>query len=220
MSDSPSPAASLPNAERREPLWEDAASRPDASSRGLRVFAIRVINYVTNHVVSHIPSFAFRRLWYTRVLGVRFGERAGVHLGCYFWFYGPGQVRRDGVSIGANSRINRDCSVDVRGGVTIGDNVSISPEVVISTAAHSAFDPKFRVELRPVVIEDQVWIGMRAMILGGVTLGRGSVVAAGAVVTKDVPPLTIVAGIPARPVGTRPEEATHYVIDEGFRLFE
>ena len=58
------------------------------------------------------------------------------------------------------------------------------------------------------------------MILGGVTLGRGSVVAAGAVVTKDVPPLTIVAGIPARPVGTRPEEATHYVIDEGFRLFE
>jgi putative colanic acid biosynthesis acetyltransferase WcaF len=45
-------------------------------------------------------------------------------------------------------------------------------------------------------------------------------VAAGAVVTKDVPPLTIVAGIPARPVGTRPEEATHYVIDEGLRLFE
>ena len=143
-----------------------------------------------------------------------------MHLGCYFWFYGPGQVRRDGVSIGANSRINRDCSIDVRGGVRIGDNVSISPEVVISTAAHSAFDPEFRVELRPVVIEDQVWIGMRAMILGGVTLGRGSVVAAGAVVTKDVPPLTIVAGIPARPVGTRPEEATHYVIDEGLRLFE
>ena len=214
------PAATLSTIERREPHWEEAASSADASSGGMRVFAIRVINYVTNHIVCHIPSFGFRRFWYSRVLGVRFGERAGVHLGCYFWFYGPGQVRRDGVSIGANSRINRDCSIDVRGGVRIGDNVSISPEVVISTAAHSAFDPKFRVELRPVVIEDQVWIGMRAMILGGVTLGRGSVVAAGAVVTKDVPPLTIVAGIPARPVGTRPEEATNYVIDEGFRLFE
>ena len=220
MGSSPSPATALPEAERRNPHWEEAASSSEASSRGLRVFAIRVINYVTNHIVSHIPSFGFRHFWYTRVLGVRFGERAGVHLGCYFWFYGPGQVRRDGVSIGENSRINRDCSIDVRGGVRIGDNVSISPEVVISTAAHSALDPKFRVELRPVVIEDHVWIGMRAMILGGVTLGRGSVVAAGAVVTKDVPPLTIVAGIPARPVGTRPEEATHYVIDEGLRLFE
>ena len=214
------PAATLSTIERREPHWEEAASSADASSGGMRVFAIRIINYVTNHIVCHIPSFGFRRFWYSRVLGVHFGERAGVHLGCYLWFYGPGQVRRDGVSIGENSRINRDCSIDVRGGVRIGDNVSISPEVVISTAAHSAFDPGFRVELRPVVIEDQVWIGMRAMILGGVTLGRGSVVAAGAVVTKDVPPLTIVAGIPARPVGTRPEEATNYVIDEGFRLFE
>jgi len=214
------PAASLPMVQCREPNWEEAASGEGASSRSVRVFAIRLINYVTNHIVCHIPSFGFRHFWYTRVLGVRLGERAGVHLGCYFWFYGPGQVRRDGVSIGTNSRINRDCSLDVRGGVRIGDNVSISPEVVISTAAHSAFDPKFRVELRPVVIEDNVWIGMRAMVLGGVTLGRGSVVAAGAVVTKDVPPLTIVAGIPARPVGTRPEEATHYVIDEGLRLFE
>ena len=214
------PAATLSTIERHELHREEAASSADASSEGMRVFAIRVINYVTNHIVCHIPSFGFRRFWYSRVLGVHFGERAGVHLGCYLWFYGPGQVRRDGVSIGENSRINRDCSIDVRGGVRIGDNVSISPEVVISTAAHSAFDPGFRVELRPVVIEDQVWIGMRAMILGGVTLGRGSVVAAGAVVTKDVPPLTIVAGIPARPVGTRPEEATNYVIDEGFRLFE
>ena len=63
-----------------------------------------------------------------------------MHLGCYWWFYGPGQVRRTGVSIGANSRINRDCMIDVRGGVTIGDNVSISPQVAISTAAHSAAD--------------------------------------------------------------------------------
>jgi maltose O-acetyltransferase len=154
------------------------------------------------------------------VLGISLGPRAGVHLGCYWWFYGPGQVRRAGVSIGANSRINRDCMIDVRGGVTIGDNVSISPQVAISTAAHSAVDPGFRVEIRPVAIEDNVWIGMRATILGGVTLGRGSVVAAGAVVTKDVPPLTIVAGVPAKPVGMRPEEASHYVIEEDLRLFE
>ena len=220
MSAGPSNSASLTGAERPAPLWEDSASEAGASTRRHRVFAIRLISYLTNYLISAIPSFKLRHLWYRRVLGIALGPRAGVHLGCYFWFYGPGQVRRAGVSIGANSRINRDCSIDVRGGVTIGDNVSISPQVAISTAAHSAADPAFRVEIRPVVIEDNVWIGMRAMILGGVTLGRGCVVAAGAVVTKDVPPLTIVAGVPARPVGMRPEEASHYVIEEDLRLFE
>ncbi len=65
---------------------------------------IRLINYLTNDVVCHIPSFAMRRLWYRRVLGVEFGKHAGVHLGCYIWFYGSGQLRRDGLTIGANSR--------------------------------------------------------------------------------------------------------------------
>jgi acetyltransferase-like isoleucine patch superfamily enzyme len=205
---------------RRVPTWEDAASRPGQASRRHKVFVIRLISFLTNYFVANIPSWNFRHFWYRRVLGIELGPRAGVHLGCYWWFYGPGQIRRTGASLGANSRINRDCMIDVRGGVTIGDNVSISPQVAISTAAHSAIDPAFRVEIRPVTIEDNVWIGMRATILGGVTLGRGSVVAAGAVVTKDVPPLTIVAGVPARPVGIRPEEASHYVIEEDLRLFE
>jgi maltose O-acetyltransferase len=205
---------------RRVPTWEDAASRPGHASRRHKVFLIRLIGYLTNYFIANIPSWKLRHFWYRRVLGIALGPRAGVHLGCYWWFYGPGQVRRTGVSIGANSRINRDCMIDVRGGVTIGDNVSISPQVAISTAAHSAVDRGFRVEIRPVAIEDNVWIGMRATILGGVTLGRGSVVAAGAVVTKDVPPLTIVAGVPAKPVGMRPEEASHYVIEEDLRLFE
>jgi acetyltransferase-like isoleucine patch superfamily enzyme len=207
-------------AERRVPTWEETASRPGQATRRHKVFLIRLISYLTNYLIARFPSWKVRHGWYRRVLGIELGPRAGIHLGCYFWFYGPGQIRRAGVSIGANSRINRDCMIDVRGGVTIGDNVSISPQVAISTAAHSAVDPEFRVEIRPVVIEDNVWIGMRATILGGVTLGRGSVVAAGAVVTKDVPPLTIVGGVPARPVGMRPEEASHYVIEEDLRLFE
>jgi acetyltransferase-like isoleucine patch superfamily enzyme len=205
---------------RRVPTWEDAAAKPGGATRRHKVFLIRSISFLTNYFIANIPSWKLRHFWYRRLLGIELGPRAGVHLGCYWWFYGPGQIRRTGVSIGANSRINRDCMIDVRGGVTIGDNVSISPQVAISTAAHSALDPGFRVEIRPVVIEDNVWIGMRATILGGVTLGRGSVVAAGAVVTKDVPPLTIVGGVPARAVGMRPEEASHYVIEEELRLFE
>ena len=213
-------AGTSTRAAERSPTWEEAAARPGQATRRHKVFLIRLISYLTNYLIGNIPSFKLRHFWYRRVLGISLGPRAGVHLGCYWWFYGPGQIRRAGVSIGANSRINRDCMMDVRGGVTIGDNVSISPQVAISTAAHSALDPAFRVEIRPVVIEDNVWIGMRATILGGVTLGRGCVVAAGAVVTKDVPPLTIVGGVPARPVGMRPEEASHYVIEEDFRLFE
>jgi maltose O-acetyltransferase len=186
----------------------------------IRLFVIRLLNFVTNYVVRLVPSFAFRRAWYRRVLGVSMGEHSGIHLGCYVWFYGPGQIRRDGFTIGSYTRVNRNCTLDARGPLRIGDNVSISPEVMILTAFHRIDDPKFRVETRPVVIEDHVWIGSRAVILSGVTLGRGSVVAAGAIVTRDVAPLEIVGGVPARPIGTRPAEATEYVLDGPFPLFE
>jgi acetyltransferase-like isoleucine patch superfamily enzyme len=205
---------------RGDRQWEEARPRRLALRSGVRLFAIRALYYLTNHIVTHIPSFAFRRFWYRRVVGISFGPKAAVHLGCYLWYYTPRKVRLDGVSIGARSRINRACMIDIRGGLVIGDDVSISPEVSILTAAHNVFDPEFRVELSPVAIEDHVWIGSRATILGGVTLGRGSVVAAGAVVTKDVAPLTIVGGVPAIPIGTRPDEATHYELDPRSPLFE
>jgi len=186
----------------------------------LRIFVIRVLNFLTNYVVCHIPSYRLRHAWYRRVLGVDLGAHAGIHLGCYIWFYGPSQMRREGLTIGAYSRINRKCCLDARGPLRIGENVSVSPEVMILTALHRMDDPEFRVETRPVVIEDHVWIGARATILSGVTLGRGCVVAAGAVVTRDVEPLAIVGGVPARPIGVRPANAVDYVLDGPFPLFE
>jgi acetyltransferase-like isoleucine patch superfamily enzyme len=207
-------------------IEEAQSARPqrqlETAARGsaLRLFVIRVLNYLTNHVVSHLPSFTLRRLWYQRALGVVFGAGAGIHLNCDIWFYGPGQLRRTGFRLGAHSRINRRCLIDARGPLHVGNNVSISPEVVILTAAHRVHDPEFRVETREVVIEDNVWIGTRAIVLPGVTLGRGCVVAAGAIVTRDVPPLTIVAGVPARPVGQRAVEAVGYVLEGPLPLFE
>lgn len=198
---------------------EATFEKGEGASR-LKVFAIRVLNYLTNHVVAHLPSFGLRRLWYTRVLGASIGPGTGIHLGCYLWFYSPSQVRREGLVIGRNSRVNRDCTLDVRGGLRIGDNVSISPEVMILTAQHPLDDPEFRVATRPIVLEDHVFVGSRAIVMPGVTLGRGSVVAAGAIVTRDVPPFAIVAGMPARVVGRRPEEAATYVLDSPFPLFE
>jgi maltose O-acetyltransferase len=189
------------------------------ATAGLRLFAVRILNYLTNHVVSHVPSFAVRRFWYRYVLGIEFGERSGVHLGCYVWFYGPNQIRRYGTRIGAYSRINRNCTLDVRGGLRIGDNVSISPDVEILTIANLETNHG-RGEGKPVVIEDNVWIGTRALIMPGVTLGRGCVVSAGAVVMRDVPPLAVVFGVPARPVGARTEADADYVLDRKFPLFE
>jgi acetyltransferase-like isoleucine patch superfamily enzyme len=185
-----------------------------------RLLAIRTLNYLTNYVVSGIPSFTVRHVWYQRVLGIDVEDHAAVFLGCYIWFFGPGQLRRSGVRIGAHSRINRNCCLDARGPLVIGQNVSISPEVAILTASHQADDPEFPVETRPVTIEDHVWIGTRATILPGVRLGRGCVVAAGAVVTRDVPPLAVVGGVPARQIGTRPAHATAYVLDDVRPLFE
>lgn len=179
----------------------------------LRLLCIRILSYLTNHVVAHVPSFTVRRLWYRHAIGIEFGPRASVFLGAYVWSYGRRETRRRGVAIGQNSRINRDCTLDIRCGLTIGDNVSISPEVMILTLSHDYNDPRFSdLDAGPVTIEDYVWIGSRAMILPGVTLGRGAIVAAGSVVTKDVPPMTVVAGIPAKPVAVRDSAATAYAI--------
>jgi maltose O-acetyltransferase len=197
-----------------------AKFEPAEKTGRLKLFMVRTLNYLTNHVVCHIPSFHLRHAWYRRVLGISLGRGAVVHLGCYVWFYGPGQLRRDGLVIGAHTRINRDCCLDARGSLHIGENVSISPEVTILTAYHPIDDPEFRVASRPIEIDDYAFVGTRATILAGVRIGRGAVVGAGAVVTRDVPPLAVVAGVPARQVGTRPEEALRYVLDAPPALFE
>jgi maltose O-acetyltransferase len=148
-------------------------------------------------------------------------RRASVLLGAYVCFYTPRQIRRCGVTVGRNSRINRDCTLDIRNGLRIGDNVSISPEVMLLGESHDYNDPTFScVETGPVTIEDHVWIGSRATILPGVTVGRGAVVAAGSIVTKNVTPMTVVAGVPAKPVAVRDAGATAYAIGWPPPLFE
>jgi maltose O-acetyltransferase len=150
-----------------------------------------------------VPSYAIRRAWYRHVMGVAMGSGSAIQLGCYLWSYGPRSNRRQKTSIGERTVINRGCCLDARSGLKIGSDVSISPEVAILTTQHNVNDPAFALQGRAVEIEDHVWIGMRAIVLPGVKIGRGAVVAAGAVVTRDVAPLDIVAGVPARTVGRR-----------------
>jgi acetyltransferase-like isoleucine patch superfamily enzyme len=176
-----------------------------SSSRAGRVslVAAHCLNYLTNHLVNHVPSYSIRKAWYSGVMGVEMAGGSAIQLGCYLWSYGPRSNRRQKTRIGERSIINRSCCLDLRSGLKIGSDVSISPEVAILTTQHDLNDPGFALQGRPVVIEDHVWIGMRATVLPGVRIGRGAVVAAGSVVTKDVAPLDIVAGVPARPVGRR-----------------
>jgi acetyltransferase-like isoleucine patch superfamily enzyme len=97
-------------------------------------------------------------------------------------------------------------------GLSIGSNVSISEGVCIFSLEHDPNSADFAPRGAPVSINNYVFVGARALILPGVVLGNGCVVAAGAVVTRDVPPFTIVAGVPAKPIGQRRQDLT-YALD-------
>ncbi|KXT46364.1 DapH/DapD/GlmU-related protein [Bacteroides intestinalis] len=107
------------------------------------------------------------------------------------------------IKIGKGCFIQQCCTFFGRSGITLGENVLVGPKVNIITINHDP-DPENRSATygRPVVIEDKVWIGINATILSGVHIGYGAIVGANSVVTKDVPPMTVVAGNPARIIKT------------------
>jgi len=151
--------------------------------------------YAWNRIFTFFPSHHLRRAWLSRVMGFAVHSSSAILMGCTF------DAKR-GLSIGQNSVINENCRIDTRGGVVIGKNVVISSEAVILTATHDPRSPQFEGLKRSVHIHDFVWVGLRALILPGVTLGKGSIVAAGAVVTKSVRPGDTVAGVPARVIAS------------------
>lgn len=113
-----------------------------------------------------------------------------------------GAVISSKLSIGDNSGVGVNCACG--GELTIGKDVMMGPECVIFSRNHEFSDPNIPMRLQgyrkpePCVIGDDVWIGRRVMIMPGVTIGNGAIIAAGAVVTKDVPPFAIVGGVPAK----------------------
>jgi acetyltransferase-like isoleucine patch superfamily enzyme len=110
---------------------------------------------------------------------------------------------QSGIRIGRDSLIGEYTVIRGQGGVTVGDRVYTSPHTQIMAVNHVFDDPgrpfiEQGITARGIVIEDDVWLGSAAVITDGVRIGRGAVVAAGAVVTHDVPPHTVVGGVPAR----------------------
>jgi acetyltransferase-like isoleucine patch superfamily enzyme len=152
--------------------------------------------YATNHVIAHIPSHTVRLAWYRHVLG---------------WRIWPGASMK--VSIGKGSVINHGCLLYTTGGLVIGENVSISAGAWLVTGTHDMNDPLFPDRYMPIAIGNYAWIGTRATILAGVTIGEGAVIMAGAVVTRDVPPYAVVGGIPARFISQRTQQNFSYELN-------
>ena len=184
----------LPRAER----GPQAAGRRSAKGQ-----LFQLVRYLTNEVIGALPSAGLRLRWYRAALGVEIGRGSLVMMHVILSVAGRPRPGRPGISIGRNTVVNPRCWLDGRGGLRIGDNVSISPEVCLITGAHDVDDPDFGLVYASIEIGDRVWLGARAMVMPGVRIGEGAVVGAGAVVTRDVAAYTIVGGVPAKQIGTR-----------------
>jgi len=130
---------------------------------------------------------------------MKIGKGSIIFMNCKFDCAG-------GLIIADNSVINSNCRLDSRGKLIIGNNVSISEGVFCLTADHNEEFTGKNNRIKSIVINDFAWIGTRAMILPGVTLYKGAVVAAGAVVTRNVEYLNVVAGVPAKRINIRLEK--------------
>lgn len=161
-----------------------------------------IIWFSLNNVFSSFPSQTIR-IGFLKLMGAKIAKGAAV--------YGGSEFRNPaGLLIGLGSSIGHRAVLDARKGLTIGENVTLATEVMIWSLQHDYDDINFKTVGGPVIIGDYAWLGSRCIILPNVTIGAGAVVAAGAVVTKDVAPYTIVGGIPAKILAHRKLQKYEY----------
>lgn len=135
--------------------------------------------------------------------GVEFGAGVTLREGCIVQCRSGLNEPGIGLQIGNGTFIGPYCKIGVGGFVKIGSNVQLGCGVSINAESHDESDGSFtggKVSRRGVKIDNNVWIGDKAVILDGVNIGENSVIGAGAVVTKDVPPSSVVVGVPAKPL--------------------
>ncbi len=202
------PTVTDPAGEGDEP-WSD----PRGTTRAQRLrwtvvedFAnLQLVLRVTTLPARVLPHYAMRRLRTGLLRLARWNIGHGTVLFGVPTVYGRGPIRSRLV-IGRNSCISVDCTFELNGRVTIGDRVALGHEVMVLTTSHRIGKREERAGSTlegDVTIGDGAWLGARCTILPGVTVGEGAVVSAGAVVNKNVPPNTVVAGVPATVVVKR-----------------
>jgi acetyltransferase-like isoleucine patch superfamily enzyme len=155
---------------------------------GLSLGALRMLGFC--------PSRAVRALLYRHAFGMKLHATSSVGGLCEV--LSPWKI-----CVGEASSIGPRCILDGRCGIQVGRSVNISWDVKVWTLEHDPQSPDFAARGAAVRIDDYAWLGSGATILPGIHIGEGAVVAAGAVVTRDVEPYAIVAGNPAHPVGQR-----------------
>lgn len=183
-----------------EPLKEDFVEKNEKFSvkKNVRRYLYGYVRYMDIQT-GLIPSHHLRNLIYKYVFLVKTGKKTIVYFGTEI----RGHVN---LFIGERSIIGDRSVLDARNGIFIGNDVSLSSSVSIWTEQHDYNDPWYRcnpVKSGSVHIGNRAWIGPNTTILPRVSIGEGAVIAAGAVVTKDVPPYTLVAGVPAKVIGER-----------------
>lgn len=156
---------------------------------------LRYADFLTGSIPSHhIRNFLYKYIW-----EIELAPKAII--------YWKAEIREAyNIKIGEGSIIGDNILLGAGHGIIIGKNVNISSNVQIYTEQHDHRDPLFRCNSNnnfKVQIDDRVWIGPSVIILPKVHIGEGAIIAAGAIVTTDIEPYTIVAGIPAKPIGKR-----------------
>ena len=198
-------------------MFKDKSGKELSNKETLSKVSNRLYNYVLDFElmilrwVGHIPSHILRKLFY-KLAGVKIGKGSTVHM----WanFFEPGGIR-----IGGDSIVGDHAFLDGRAPLVIGNHVDIASSVMIYNSEHDLEKDDFSAKTEPVEIGDYVFIGPRAIILPGVKLGKGAIVAAGAVVTKDVPDFVMVGGVPAKVIGERKNKNPNYCLGRP-RLFQ
>lgn len=201
----------------------------NTSNTGRRTIAEKVVNrlstiwleFVTGFLwwgVGIIPSHTIRRFFY-QLSGMQIGRGGAIHMMARI--YDPRHI-----SIGNDTIIGERATLDGRkqiknsnGGLVIGSHVDVASEVMFWTSQHDINDANFAPIEEKITVEDYVFIGPRSIILPGVTIGKGAIVAAGSVVTKSVEPHTIVAGVPAQKIKDRGTKDYTYTLGRA-RLFQ
>lgn len=164
------------------------------------------------HLVSlHAPIYFLRKVVF-EIAGVKIGRGSTIHMGCKF--FDP-----RGVTMGEDTIIGDRAFLDGRDKLTIGNHVDIASEVMIYNSEHDIEDSDFKAITAPVEIGDYVFVGPRSIILPGVKIGSGAIVAAGAVVTKNVAEYEIVGGVPAKVISKRKNKDLRYRLGRA-RLFQ
>ncbi len=198
-------------------MFKDKTGRLLTFSEALPKILNRFYNYWLDFELmllrwtGHSPFYLKRKFLYS-LAGIKIGRGSTIHM----WanFYQPKNI-----VIGEDTIVGDHAFLDGRASLKIGSHVDIASYVMIYNSEHDLNSEDFRAKDAPVEIGDYVFIGPRAIILPGVKIGKGASVAAGAVVTKDVPEFAIVGGVPAQVIGERKNKNLNYRLGRA-RLFQ